>query len=119
MHTFPIEAVFGLWRARSLFGHAPICEVLGNRAAQTVILFDKYFPNLKTARDALAHDDERVLGIVKGRQLATELGEGQMIGNLGTMLRCKNEFLEDVEFNYPSRSFRLLLSEIEELLNAH
>jgi hypothetical protein len=75
MHSFALETVFGLGRAKQLFTHRPVRDLLGDHATEIICAFDSKFPQLKETRDALAHDDERIFGIVKGNQLGKSLGD--------------------------------------------
>ena len=105
MHSFALEAVFGLWRARQLFKQAPVVRLLGERAEKVAGVFSSTFPFLKEARDALAHDDERVFGIVKGRKPGGGYEHRQCISLRGTKLGCKNANLEEIEFHFPTASY--------------
>ncbi len=108
-HSFALEAVFGLASARSIFTLHPVCECLADQAPAIVKIFDNVFPNLVSARDALAHDDERVLGMVRKKPLGTEFEHAQFTSLRGTQLGCKNEHLEDIEFCFPSEKYIELL----------
>ena len=116
MHSFALEAVFGLWRARQLFKQAPVVRLLGERAEKVADVFSSTFPFLKEARDALAHDDERVFGIVKGKELGGGQEHRQWISLRGTKLGCKNANLKDIEFHFPTASYFDLVCKLKEIL---
>lgn len=63
-HAHGLEAVFNLAYANGLLTNARFVELTGVDGKQIEVVFGKLFPNLRDARNALAHQDERVLGIV-------------------------------------------------------
>jgi hypothetical protein len=116
MHSFALEAVFGLQCARQLFAQIPVIDLLNGRAAKIGEVFDSKFPLLKETRDALAHDDERVFAIVRRVVQGNDFEHMQMVSLQGTKLRCKNENLEDIEFNFPTTHYTDLAKDIESVL---
>ena len=118
MHSYAIEAVFGLYSSCRLFEQEPVMQILGDDASKIVLLFKTMFPRLKETRDALAHDDERIFGIVKNKKVGKTIGDPQFVSLKGTLLGCKDEKLQDIEFNFPPSQFINLLREISTVLKA-
>jgi hypothetical protein len=116
MHSFALESVFGLQSAAQLFSHAPVVEVMKGRAVKVQTAFASKFPFLRETRDALAHDDERVFAIVRHKERGDAIDQMQLIALWGTRLKCKNENLEDIVFDFPTASCFELIQEIEAAL---
>jgi hypothetical protein len=117
MHAFALESVLGLQSAAQLFSHAPVAEAMKGRSVKVQTAFASKFPFLRETRDALAHDDERVFAIVRHKERGDAIDQMQLISLWGTRLTCKNEKLEDIEFNFPTASYFELLEEIETALS--
>ncbi len=116
MHSYATEAVFGLYASSRLFEHELVKKALGEKALKISDLFKKHFPELKVARDALAHDDERIFGIVRSKIVGKTVEDMQFISLEGAILGCKDEKLEDVEFRFPTSQFMKILDEISAVL---
>jgi hypothetical protein len=117
MHSFALESVFGLQSAAQLFSHTPVFEALNESAVKIQSAFANKFPLLRETRDALAHDDERVFAIVRHKERGDAIDQMQLISLWGTRLKCKNENLEDIVFDFPTASYFELLEEIEAALS--
>src|SRR5215213_6005722 len=63
-HAHGLEAVFNLAYTRGILTNKRFIELTKVDGKKIEAIFDELFPNLRDARNALAHQDERVLGIV-------------------------------------------------------
>ncbi len=117
-HSFCLHAIMNLYSANQLFRHAPVVEILKDDATKICEAFDADFPNLKTARDALAHDDERVFGLVKRQQRGDGIKDMKFTKLSGAHLEYKDEQLRDAVFKFPSPVYLTLLSKISEILTS-
>ena len=63
-HAFGLEALFNLSYTKGLLTIQRFAEIVNVDKQKTIVLFDGLFPNLEDARNALAHQEERVLGVV-------------------------------------------------------
>lgn len=81
-HAHGLEAVFNLAYTRGILTNQRFVELTKVDGKKIEEIFDKLFPNLRDARNALAHQDERVLGIVG-------LGKGAITKDSAIMLHAQ------------------------------
>ena len=83
-HAFGLEAVFNLSYARGLATNQRFAENVHVDKQVITDLFHELFPNLEDARNALAHQEERVLGVVgMGEKAKNEKGPVMFHGLAG------------------------------------
>lgn len=81
-HAHGLEAVFNLAYTNGLLTNKRFVELTGVDCKEIEVVFGELFPNLRDARNALAHQDERVLGIVG-------LGNGAITKDSAVMLHAQ------------------------------
>jgi hypothetical protein len=91
-HTFLLEAVIHLNCAKRFITHDPIIALIGKEiSAKINEAFTEHFPRTADARDALVHEDERVLGLVKKKSVGTSVDAMQFTMLGGTNLKVKDQ----------------------------
>ena len=91
-HTFLLEAVIHLNCAKAFITHDPIIALIGKEiSAKINEAFTEHFPRTADARDALVHEDERVLGLVKKKSVGTSVDAMQFTMLGGTNLKVKDQ----------------------------
>lgn len=92
-HSLPFEAVQNLYLFRCMLLDREVGCSVGLHESNVFEAFETYFPRLKCARDALIHQDERLLGKRMGKTVATV---GQMYSQSGAVV----EHLLDKDFDW-------------------
>ena len=116
-HSFCLEAVVQLNCARSFIAHEPVQAVIGKEVSEHIgALFDNYFPGLSLARHALVHEDERVLGYVKGKAIGDSLEVVQFTMLNGPTLAVKDENGSDLIFKFQPTRHIEFSAEVRKLL---
>ena len=63
-HAHGLEALFNLSYAKNYLTNRKFSDIVGTDLQKTKEIFDSIFAELDAARDALAHQEERALGII-------------------------------------------------------
>jgi hypothetical protein len=117
-HSFDYQVVFGLNSSRTLLSRPVVKLWLGQGFSDGwQAIFDKHFPGIVIARDALAHDEDRVLGYTRAGRKSDSLLKSQSLGGFGTFITCTDGNLEKFNFDFSVHRYFELLKELELFLN--
>ena len=119
-HSFDYQIVFSLSSAAKLFSR-PVATALHSKtfADEWLGLFNSNFPGIKDTRDALAHDEDRILGFHKGDRRSDNLLKTQALGNSGMKIYCTDTNLDPFEFDFSIYRYKNLLVQLSALLTVN
>ena len=114
-HSFGLEAVVHLELARSFLTlldeefQAPI------DIKEVKAIFERHFPLLRTARDSLAHQDERMLAMAHRKRLSKNIA--QWVWQGGAMFdHLLDENLEEFQFKFHPDQYLRFLTDLDQKL---
>ena len=126
-HAFGLEALFNLSYAKGLTTNQRFAEIVNINNQKIIELFDELFPTLEDARNALAHQEERVLGVVGMSEKAkNEQGPimfhalaGAIFRDLVRKIRSDNangSTYEKFDFSFETKLYFQLAQRLSEIL---
>ena len=118
-HAFGPSIVFKLQSAQSLLSHDVVCQSLSCDRAAVEGMFHNLFPQLREARNALAHADERALGLNRRKHFSSgnDFETRQSYGQRGThIFDLLDGDLKPIEIDVSSAKIVALIEALKGLL---
>ena len=119
-HAFGIEALFNLSYTKNFITNPRFAEIAGTDPSNTSAIFDRLFPNLDEARNAVAHQEERALGVFgmgkKADKSKAPVMMHSMAGSTFLKLLKKSQPERDESPNYEEFDFSFATVELFKLV---